>query len=193
MPRNYAAGRHAPASRPPGARSRLRIALPVVGLFVLSQALHAQESTERSPTCSSEEFRRFDFWLGEWQVRDRAGGAAGSNTIRAVLGGCVLEEHWKGADGSVGQSYNIYDERTRTWHQTWVDDSGLLLRLNGGPVDASMVLEGELRGRDGRTRLHRITWTPGADGTVRQHWQRSEDGGETWSTVFDGMYLPVEG
>lgn len=171
----------------------LRFPLSVVALLVLPPPLHAQEPTEeRPPTCSSEEFRQFDFWLGVWQVRNLAGEVVGSNTIRAGLDGCVIEEHWKGARGSVGQSYNIYDDRTATWHQTWVDNSGLLLRLDGGLVDGSMVLEGDLRGRDGRTRVHRITWTPGSDGTVRQHWQSSEDSGETWSSVFDGTYLPVE-
>lgn len=171
----------------------LRIPLPVFALLVLPPALHAQEpGEERSPACSSEEFREFDFWLGEWQVSDMAGGVVGSSTIRAVLDGCVIEEHWTGAAGSVGQSYNLYDDRTATWHQTWVDNSGLLLRLDGGLVDGSMVLEGDLRGRDGPTRLHRITWTPSSDGTVRQHWQSSEDFGETWTTVFHGRYLSIE-
>ncbi len=36
--------------------------------------------------------------------------------------------------------------------------------------------------------VDRITWTPNDDGTVRQHWQTSEDGGKTWKTEFDGRY-----
>lgn len=38
----------------------------------------------------------------------------------------------------------------------------------------------------GRPRTERITWTPNADGTVRQHWEQSTDGGKTWTTAFDG-------
>ncbi len=34
-----------------------------------------------------------------------------------------------------------------------------------------------------------ITWTPNADGSVRQHWETSEDG-KTWKTAFDGLYTP---
>jgi len=33
----------------------------------------------------------------------------------------------------------------------------------------------------------RITWTPRADGTVRQLWETSADG-KTWSAIFDGLY-----
>jgi hypothetical protein len=37
--------------------------------------------------------------------------------------------------------------------------------------------------------LDRIGWTPHDDGSVRQWWERSEDGGKTWATVFDGRYV----
>ena len=30
-----------------------------------------------------------------------------------------------------------------------------------------------------------------ADGTVRQHWETSGDGGATWATAFDGLYRPL--
>jgi len=41
-----------------------------------------------------------------------------------------------GAGGHHGTSYNIYDASRRRWHETWVDDEGLLLQLEGvaGPV-----------------------------------------------------------
>jgi hypothetical protein len=34
----------------------------------------------------------------------------------------------------------------------------------------------------------RVTWTPNADGSVRQLWEKSADGGATWTTAFDGLY-----
>lgn len=36
---------------------------------------------------------------------------------------------------------------------------------------------------------HRITWTPGENGTVHQVWEQTRDGGETWDVVFDGTYV----
>ena len=32
------------------------------------------------------------------------------------------------------------------------------------------------------------TWYDNADGTVRQHWEQSKDGGKSWTTAFDGLY-----
>ena len=63
-----------------------------------------------------------------------------------------------------------------------------MLELAGGLVDGKMVLSGERKLRDGRTLTNRITWTPNADGSVRQHWEQSFDGGKVWTTVFDGTY-----
>jgi hypothetical protein len=40
--------------------------------------------------------------------------------------------------------------------------------------------------------LNRITWSPNPDGSVRQHWEQSSDGGTTWATIFDGLYVPRE-
>ena len=56
-------------------------------------------------------------------------------------------------------------------------------------VDGSMVLAGRRPTRDGSGEAsHRITWTPNPDGTVRQLWEASKDGGVNWSVLFDGLY-----
>ena len=36
--------------------------------------------------------------------------------------------------GYTGESFNIYDSARRVWHQSWVDNAGLLLQLDGGLV-----------------------------------------------------------
>ena len=141
------------------------------------------------PPCSAPEHRQFDFWLGDWRVTDAAGELAGHNTVDRILGGCVVRERWQGAAGSHGTSYNIYDAARGRWHQTWVDDRGLLLQLDGGLEDGDMVLRGHRPRRDGGgTALHEVRWTPLADGRVRQRWQVSTDGGASWREVFDGYY-----
>jgi hypothetical protein len=72
------------------------------------------------------------------------------------------------------------------WHQTWVDNAGTVLLLDGRLGGNAMVLEGP--GIDeGRAVKHRITWTLNADGTVRQHWETSGADG-AWKTTFDGLY-----
>ena len=102
-----------------------------------------------------------------------------------------LIENWQGAGpgGVSGTSFNIYDRATGRWHQTWVDSTGLLLQLDGGLVDGVMVLSGKRPAPDGKGQtLHRISWTPAADGSVRQLWEASTDGGGNWAVLFDGHY-----
>lgn len=141
------------------------------------------------PSCATPEYRQFDFWQGDWDVRDPSGKIVGRNRIVAVQGGCALQENWAGASGHSGTSLNIYDTDRKRWHQTWVDSNGGLLQLDGGIVDGAMVMRGETASdTPTKTSLQRITWTPQRDGRVRQLWESSSDGGRTWNVVFDGMY-----
>lgn len=140
--------------------------------------------------CAAAEHRQFDFWLGDWDVATADGKAAGRNRITRIAGGCALHEDWTGRGGFTGQSLNAWNARTRRWQQTWLDSSGGRLDLEGSWREGAMVLEGrEPHPKTaGATLRHRITWTPNADGSVRQHWQTSEDDGRTWATAFDGRY-----
>ncbi len=132
--------------------------------------------------------RDFDFWIGDWDVFGPQGGQAGTNSITRVLDGQALAEHWHGAGGVEGHSLNAYDASTDRWHQTWVDSTGGVLLLDGGLVDGAMVLEGSVVVASAAPpQRQRITWTREAD-DVRQHWETSDDDGETWQTAFDGLY-----
>lgn len=142
--------------------------------------------------CGTPDHRAFDFWLGEWDVYRPDGTLAGRNRITREIGGCVLHERYAGGTPEqpyYGESFNVYDASRGVWHQSWVDTSGLLLVIEGGIREGAMVLEGTV-GSGGAARLNRITWTVlDPDGNrVRQHWETSADGGETWTTAFDGEY-----
>jgi hypothetical protein len=144
----------------------------------------------KPPPCAATAHRQFDFWLGQWEVRDPGGKVVGHNRIEAAHGGCALIEHWTSVNGVTGTSVNIYDRDRRRWHQTWVDSGGGLLQLDGTRSDAAMVLAGDAFDADapGQTSRQRVTWTPQPDGRVRQLWESSSDGGRTWTVVFDGLY-----
>jgi hypothetical protein len=172
-------------------RSRsLSLALTLAAC-VAPHALSSQAPAAANPpaACSRPEHRQFDFWIGEWDVTLPDGRPAGSNRIRAIHSGCALHEEWSGASGSTGTSLNAYDGAARRWHQTWVGNDGLLLRLDGGLRDGAMELAGQTDA-NGVTTLHRIRWTPlgGTPTRVRQLWESSTDGGRTWAVVFDGLY-----
>ncbi len=56
--------------------------------------------------------------------------------------------------------------------------------------DGSMVMEGTVVSATGTTANERITWSviDGNPDRVRQLWQFSTDGGQTWGVRFDGEY-----
>lgn len=140
--------------------------------------------------CTGPDHRAFDFWIGSWEVYDTTGVRRGTNQIRSILGGCVIHESYSTTGGYAGQSLNIYDASRGVWHQSWVDNAGLLLLIEGGIRDGDMVLEGTTRGADGGETRNRITWSlmDATGDRVRQLWEISADGGSTWTVAFDGEY-----
>jgi hypothetical protein len=171
------------------APAALAIAL-AVPLAAAAQSPAPAASPAAAPKpCSAPQDRQFDFWAGRWNVTDNATGKpVGTNEITTEYKGCVLHEHWSGTGGGNGESFNHYDAARKVWHQTWVDDSGGILYLDGGMRNGSMVISGKRIGRNGKPVIDRITYTPRPDGSVRQWWQVSRDGGTTWTTSFDGIY-----
>lgn len=174
-------------------------ALPLLVLLMNTTPAFAQDpaatpaATAAPASCNGPERRAFDFWIGEWEVTGPKGTVAGHSRIESILGGCAIAEHWSSATGNGandGKSYNIYNADLKRWEQFWVDAGGSRLMLSGGIVDGSMVLQGQqdAAAADGVHQRERITWTPNADGSVRQHWQSSRDEGKTWTTAFDGLY-----
>ena len=131
--------------------------------------------------------RQFDFWLGPWEVFSAGGERLGENRITRELGGRVIVERYQGRKGYQGSSFNTYEPSTRTWRQTRVDSDGLTLHLGGGLEAGRMILTG-VRGPEGAVVHDRISWEPRQDGTVRQLWETSRDGGRTWKVTFDGLY-----
>ncbi len=158
----------------------------IAAVALLSPVARAQD--DAAPSCESEEYRQFDFWVGEWVVKTADGTVAGENRIEKILDGCVLQENWTGSRGTNGKSFNMYFAREGRWRQTWVDSGGSRLDLEGGLVGKKMVLSGTMPGRDGGPVLHEISWTPQRKGRVVQHWRASRDGGKTWRDLFVGTY-----
>lgn len=146
-------------------------------------------AAEPVPACTGAQARQFDFWIGRWRVTEN-GKLAGHNHVERILGGCALLENWSGAKGGTGKSLNFFDRDDGLWHQTWIDGTGGALFLAGKFEEGAMRMEGERPAADGQppTR-HRITWTPLADGSVRQLWESTTVGKVEWAKQFDGVYV----
>ncbi len=147
-------------------------------------------SLSSQAACEADAYRQFDFWLGDWQVHLPDGRLAGHNAISQEYGQCVIHERYRTPSGYAGESLNTYDPQRDRWHQTWVDNAGTLLLLEGSLSNGVMELRGETRDDEGRVVAQRIRWTPQNDGSVRQLWESAGADGN-WSVVFDGHYTRV--
>jgi hypothetical protein len=166
--------------------------LLVVGLAIPTGGLLAQTPTPRPAPCSAPEYRQFDFWVGNWNVYSPDGQLQGTNDVTREYEGCVVQEHWIATvpPAQRGSSFNTWSPGARHWHQTWVDSTGGFLLLDGEFKDGVMTLAGDTPDPKGGAARDRIAWSKLPGGKVRQLWERSKDGGKTWSLVFDGTYVP---
>src|SRR5688572_4351397 len=145
------------------------------------------------PPCISADHRAFDFWVGEWVVTPNgADKPVADSRIEKLYGGCAIRENWMPYKGTGGGSLSSFDPSDRRWHQRWVDSSGAQVDFDGGMAGKAMILTGLWRGviGPGQDALIRMTYTPNADGSVRQHGEQSTDHGVTWGPSFDFIYRP---
>jgi hypothetical protein len=146
-----------------------------------------------SPACSSPQNRQFDFWLGEWDLVGNDGKKSAEDKVVQILGGCAVQENWTAVKGGQGLSFSAYDPATKRWHQTLMDDSGAVLKLEGEFANGKMILVGQRPSQKekGVTITHRIAWTPLPERRgVHEYWELSTNSGRTWRPVFEGTYVP---
>ena len=156
-------------------------------------AVVAEMSKSAYPCEHDESFAEFDFWVGEWEVHGPGGQFAGTNSIQKEERGCVLLERWVNSAGGTGQSINYVDQISGEWVQVWNAEGGSQINIRGGLTDEGMLLVGTMHtvGTD-TTIPFRGLWTLLPDGRVRQFFEQSADGGETWTTSFEGFYTRKE-
>jgi hypothetical protein len=134
--------------------------------------------------------RQFDFWLGEWDCTWHADGLVhrGTNSVYADLGGVVVVESFDGRPSLdfQGLSYSVYDRRAQRWKQTWVDSEGSYLDFVGGFEDGAMDLRREADGA-----VYRMRWENIEPNEFDWSYARSDDGGETWTALWEIGYTRV--
>ena len=141
------------------------------------------------PCAHHEEYRQFDFWLGEWDVVTSDGhNPAGSSSIQLLLDQCVLLENWTG--GGTGKSFNHFDTRTKKWIQDWVDSQSQSVHFEGGvEKDGVMHYYADDFDAQGKPIKRHMQFFNLDKDHVRQWSQQSSDGGKTWHTQYDFLYI----
>jgi len=167
------------------------ISLVLMSMMLASLNCGAQTAAAPLPTPCEDDarFSEFDFWIGDWDVHTADGTYAGSNTISKAERGCVLLEQWAGKSGSTGMSINYLDGESGNWVQIWRAAGGSQIDIRGGMTDDGMLLVGTIHYlTNSKTQDFRGLWTLLPDGRVRQFFEQSNDGGETWAPWFEGFY-----
>jgi hypothetical protein len=161
-------------------------------LFIVAEILLSVSSlgakSPKSAPCDASEYHGFDFWIGDWDAFD-FGTKDARVRVDRILDGCVIHEDYQSVDGHKGESFSVYDDSRRVWHQTWVTNRGQLLIIEGNMQDGAMVLAGIDRTAAGKERHVRGIWKP-VNGGVRETAVTSTDGGKTWKPWFDLMFRP---
>jgi hypothetical protein len=177
---------------------RTVLTICVTSLFLLAPTARSwrdnRSSTQipRTPlACTDNAHRQFDFWVGNWDVFDveRPTVVVAHARVELILNACVLHEVYESVDGHKGESFSIYDATRDTWHQSWVNDHGYLLTIEGRLHGEAMILRGVDHLPDGTLRTVRGEWRS-EDRGVREAAVRSTDGGVTWLPWFDILFLP---
>jgi hypothetical protein len=159
----------------------------------LAPFLFAETQAAQPNPCADPQQKQFDFWIGEWNLTwpgDKPGEVGhGTNSIKRILDGCVVQENFSGADSMHlrGTSVSTFDARSNRWKQTWVDNEGGYLDFLGDFSNGQMILQREAV-RNGEKILQRMVWKNISANELDWSWESSADGGKTWQVNWPIHY-----
>jgi hypothetical protein len=101
----------------------------------------------------------------------------------------MVVERWDGGRGHTGENLFAYSADDKSWHGMFADNQGRIhVFLDGKVAPGSAEFSGPSRGPQGETILNRVTIHRVSNAHIEQVWEKSSDGGKTWTTVFRGEY-----
>ncbi len=130
-----------------------------------------------------------DFWLGTWNIVDRAGQSVATSVVTRQQGGRMIFQKWSGSNGTSGQSINYQDPASDCWIHHGVDSDDTVFKLAGN-VNENHTLQwsGTAVFRNGQTASCNMSLKRLGDGRLHHQILISSDNGETWETVMEGFY-----
>ncbi|WP_055143686.1 tetratricopeptide repeat protein [Jiulongibacter sediminis] len=140
------------------------------------------------PCRFDENFRAFDFWIGEWDVyRTNTANLVGHSIIEDGSGGCSMIENWQSLVSThEGKSINYYNSDKGYWEQFW----------QGSQNDRQHFLNGELKDNamhfdyvDSKGKKGTLTFFKLNENTVRQYSElETEKGSGEFTVAYDLTY-----
>lgn len=155
-------------------------------LFVTPAIMAAPDPAACSTTAES---RQLDFWLGDWTVSRADGQVTGSSNVSLSLDKCLVVERWEGKMGHKGENLLAYSFDDKNWHGMFADNEGRVHIFEGSVSDGNAVFRGPSSDENGEAILNRLRIVRQAPNTIVQTWEKSNDGGKSWTKVFQGEYV----
>ncbi len=143
------------------------------------------------PCKFDKNYRKFDFWLGEWDVyiANGKGPKIAESSITLSNGDCGILENYRPQRFAGGNSISYYDSSDKRWKQEWVAGGSTSHYVEPeNYTEGNMQLVAPAQSPQGKPTLLRMIYYKNDDGSVRQLMQSSADNGKNWNAVFDGLY-----
>ena len=157
-----------------------------------------------SAACSGPEYHQFDFWIGQWSIKQKilqANGdwfeAPASTSVSPILGGCGLMEQWKGdvlffwegmekPEPLDGFSVRAFDPVSHQWVISWMDSRHLrFTEFKGVFKDGRGEFFRKQAAKDGKgTTTTRIVFSGITPTSVRWELAVKSDAAADWKTLW---------
>ena len=126
--------------------------------------------------------RRFDFYLGDWTMRN--GETVERHlTVESAFDGNGARVSSTSPDGTTrANSLFLYDENDGLWRQVWMNRDGMVVVLEGGLEGDAMILRQAFVDGEEKRNARSVFKDIGANGFTYE-WQETQDGGASWETL----------
>jgi hypothetical protein len=160
-------------------------------------------SAASSAECSGPEYHQFDFWIGQWDIKQKILKAdatwfeADAHTnVSPILGGCALMEEWQGdvlffwegmeqPEPLKGFSVRAFDRKTNQWTISWMDTRHLRFsEFEGNFHDGRGEFFRKRLNEEKKETVTRITFSEIKPASVRWDLAVSSDDGQNWKTLW---------
>lgn len=165
-----------------------RLILPV--LIVMSMVSFGQSEKMEAPE------NAFDFWIGSWEISYKnAEGKTitGTNSITKILDGKVIQENFEDpSTGFKGTSISVYNPREKVWRQAWADNQGGYFDFIGNLENRNRIFQTHPKKNGEKIIVSRMVFKDIKTDSFVWDWEKSEDGGETWTLQWKLNYERVK-
>jgi len=169
---------------------------PSVGLLAVVVVMAAGFSippqafaADTGPCATQPGNRALDFWVGDWTIAAPGGSPNATSRVTLELNKCVIVERWDGGRGHTGENLLAYSADDKSWHGMFADNEGRVHVFVDGKASPGLgQFSGPSRGPNGESILNRVMIRRIDANSVEQAWEKSSDGGQTWTTAFRGEY-----